>query len=211
MRENPARIRAANVRERSSRFLEDPLVHPIHGGRFARFVAGRAALAQDGGVGQGVGSGRDVVVAALAGGGDGRRGLGEAARAGYQRLGPDVLHQVTAVEVAGAAIPQVAREPHFLVIGGPQHVRIGQVLAAVDAVDLPGEGHAVTRGAIRQRRIVADYAFLGGGASAAVDEAQVVVAGRALRSGYYLAPRYHGALIHREIELHGLGGVDGGC
>src|SRR5664279_2163946 len=126
------------------RKLEDPLVHAIDGSWFAGFVAGGAALAQDGGVDQGVRSGRNVVVAALAGGGDRRRSLGEGARTGYHRLGPDVLHEIGAVDVAGAAIPQVTREPDFLVIGGPQHVWVGQVLAAVDAMDLPGEVHAIT-------------------------------------------------------------------
>jgi hypothetical protein len=31
--------------------LEDPLVNAVHGGWFTRFVAGGAALAEDGGVG----------------------------------------------------------------------------------------------------------------------------------------------------------------
>src|ERR1017187_5792217 len=105
--------------------------------------------------------------------------------------------------MAGRAVAQVAREADFLVIGGPQHVRVGQVLAAVDAVDLPGEVHAITRGAIRQGRIVADDALRSGGASAAVDEAEIHVAGIALSGRHYLAPRYHGALVDREIELHG--------
>ena len=124
----------------------------IHGEFFAGAVAGRAALAEDGGVGQGVGSGRHVVVAALAGGRDRRRGLGEAAGAGHRGLGSDVLHQVGAGQVAGGAIAQVAREPDFLVIGGPQHVRIRQVLAAVNAVDLHGQVDALAGGAIRQGR-----------------------------------------------------------
>src|ERR1035437_6021898 len=162
------------------RKLEDPLVDAIDGGWFAGFVAGGAALAQDGGIGQGVRRGCNVVRGGLASGGDGRRSLGEGTRAGYHGLGPDVLHEIGAVEVAGAAIPQVTREPDFLVIGGPQHVWIGQVLAPVNAVDLPGEVHAVTRGAILQGRIVADDALLCGGASAAVDEAEILVAGRAL-------------------------------
>src|ERR1035437_5203816 len=131
------------------RKLEDPLVDAIDGGWFAGFVAGGAALAHGGGIGQGVRIGCNDVVAALASGGDGWRSLSEGTPAGYHGLGPDVLHEIGAVEVAGAAIPQVAREPDFLVIGGPQHVWVGQVLAAVDAMDLPGEVHAVTRGAIR--------------------------------------------------------------
>ena len=177
---------------------------------FARAVAGRAAFAQHGGVGEGVGSGRHVVVAALAGGGDRRRGLREAARTGYHRFGPDVLHEIRVAHVAGAAIPQVAREQDFLVIGGSQNVRVGQVLAAVDAVDLPGEVHALARGAVRQGRIVAERALLGGVARAAVNEAQVHMASRALGGGYDLTPRCDGALVYREIELHRLGRVSGG-
>src|ERR1019366_838050 len=116
---------------------------------------------------------------------------------------------IRAADVTGIAIAEVAREPDFLVIGSPQHVRIGQVFAAVDAVDLPGEVHALTRGAIRQGRIVADGALLGSVASAAVDEAQIHMAGRALRCGHYLAPRDGRALVYREIVLDGKGGVGG--
>src|ERR1039458_1916963 len=53
--------------------LEDPLVDAIHGEFFRRFVAGGAALAEDSCVRQGVGSGRHIVVAALAGSRDRRR------------------------------------------------------------------------------------------------------------------------------------------
>src|ERR1035441_5520090 len=129
--------------------LEDPLVDTVHRELLARAVARGAALAQDCCVGQGVGSGRYVVVATLAGSGDRRRGLSEAARTGDQRLSPDVLDQISAGQVTGVAVAEIAREPDVLVIGSPQHVGIDQVLATVDAVDLPGEVHALIRSAIR--------------------------------------------------------------
>src|ERR1019366_2001210 len=191
------------------RTLEDALVDAVHGELLARAMASGATLAQDRCVRQGVGSSRNVVVAALAGGGDRRRCLSEAARTGYQCLGPDVLHQISARQVAGGAIPQVAREPDVLVIGSPQHVGIGQVLAAVDAVDLPGEVHALIRGAIHEGGIVADHAFLGSSASAAVNEAQIHMAGCAFSRGYHLTPSCDRALVYREIELDGLGGIGG--
>src|ERR1700688_54396 len=93
------------------RTLEDTLMDAIHGELLARSVAGLAAFAEDRRVSQGMRSGCDVVVAALAGSGDRRRGLGEAARAGYRSLSLDVLHEIRAGQVAGGAIPQVAREP----------------------------------------------------------------------------------------------------
>src|ERR1019366_8008133 len=108
---------------RGVRRLEDPLVDAVHGEFLTSAVARGATLAQDCCVGQGVGSGRYVVVAALAGSGDRGRGLGEAARTGDQRLRPDVLHEIRAADVTGIAIAEVAREPDFLVIGSRSEER----------------------------------------------------------------------------------------
>src|ERR1035438_8283023 len=99
-------------------------------------MASRAALAQNGGVGEGVGGRSDIVVAALAGGRDRGSRLGETAGAGNQRLGADVLHQVRAGQMALGAVAQVAREAEVLIIGGSQRVRVRQALTAVNAVDL---------------------------------------------------------------------------
>src|ERR1035438_4708720 len=190
--------------------LEDALVDAVHGECLARAVARGAAFAQGCCVGQGVGSSGYVVVATLARRGDRRRGLGEAARTGDQCLGADVFHQISAGHVAGGAIPQVAREPDVLVIGGPQRVRVDQVLAAVNAVDLPGEVHALIGGAIHQGGIVTLDALHDVGASTAVDESQIHMACVAFSSGHYLAAWRYRALVHGEIELHRRGGIDGG-
>src|ERR1039458_6059994 len=142
-------------------------------------MASRAGLAENRRVGQSVGSRRDVVMATLARSRDRRRGLGESTRAGYEGLRPDVLRKVSAGQMAGGAGAQIAREPHTLVVSRSQDVGVGQVLAAVNAMDLHGHVHALSRSSVREGRIVADGAFLRRAARAAMYEAQIGRAGRA--------------------------------
>src|SRR5271166_6631593 len=139
-------------------------------------MASQAAFADRCGIGQSVRSGLLVVVAGQAGGCDGASGRSESAGAGDRGLRADVVDLVGAGQVAGNAIAQIAGKANILIVGGSQDVGIRQSVAPVDAVNLSGETDALFGSAIGKRRIVANHAFLGRWAAAAVDEGQVLMA-----------------------------------
>lgn len=99
-------------------------------------------------------------MAAQAGSRDRGRRFGEAGGTRHHGFGSDFLYEVSAIQVAGSAITQIARESDFLVIGGPQNVRVREVFTTMGAVDLPGEVDALSRSAIRQSGIMAEGALL---------------------------------------------------
>jgi len=99
-------------------------------------VAGLAALAVLRSIDQDVDVGRTGVMAAETSCTDRHGGGGQGGRRRDGGDCSDVVHLVRVVHVASRAIAEVARIFHFLVIGGAQDVGVGQVLAAVGAVNL---------------------------------------------------------------------------
>ena len=177
-------------------------VHFIHRELCVLPVTDYAALTELSCIRIGVRSSGLVVVTALARRRKGWGGRREASRTCHHRDRADVVGLVRVVHMASGADAQITRESDLLIIGLPQHIRIREVLAAMDTVDLPSHVDTLLRSAVDQRRVVAERAFLSSGAATAVNEREVLMASGTVFRGYHNPPRGDRALVHGEGVLY---------
>ena len=100
------------------------------------------------------------IVAAQAGCGDGHCGWREAARRLNGGNGADLIGLIRSRKVAGGAILQIAGEADILIIDTRDDIRVCEILAAMDAVDLRCEVHGCLGSPIYKCGVVAKGAFL---------------------------------------------------